>query len=200
MIKRKSGIALPLIVTFLFCLIALTAALVFSRKESKMQNLANVHFLKANFLAQSAIQMVMLKLKLFPQDLSDAGVFSLGYCPFRGLLAAESYQQQQNLSDICAKPLSDFVADCNTASFSWRLNDSGNSANNDGTANADYSFEIKSLKVTSVFTDVATQELVLTLQITALGKARFAKGAKKGQDSIRIEEMVKTVILRRKLV
>lgn len=180
--QNREGLALPLVLAFVICVMVLATSLVFFRKESKQQNLTNVHFLQANFLAQSAIQMMMLKLSAFPQEAADAGVLSLGYCPFRGIIAGSGIAE----SPANANPLGleQFFADCNTASFPWKI----------PLANVgDWKCGVTEFKVISVYTNPAERQLVISAQTKAVGEAKMQRG---GMD-IRKEEMIKTVKLTR---
>lgn len=177
----KKGIALPLVLAFAVCIMVFTASLVYFRKESKQQNVTNIHFLQANFLAQSAIQMMLLKLSAFPQEACDAGVLSLGYCPFRGIIAGA------NLSPIAGanqQGLADFCSDCNSTDFQWKV---------PGITADDWKFSATDFKVISAYTNPDERQLIISAQITALGEATMSRGGM----GLRKEEMIKTVKLTR---
>jgi len=180
-ISVRKGIALPLVLVFAVCIMVFTASLVYFRKESKQQNVTNIHFLQANFLAQSAVQMMMLKLSAFPQEACDAGVLSLGYCPFRGIIAGS------NLSPVAGanqQGLADFYSDCNTSAFPWKV---------PGIAADDWKFSTTDFKVISAYTNPGERQLIISTQITAVGEASMSRGGM----GTRKEEMIKTVKLTR---
>lgn len=179
----KKGMAIPLVLVFCVCIMVYAASLALFRKESKQQNLSSIHFIQANFMAQSAIQMMMLKLSAFPQEACDAGVLSLGYCPFRGIIAGSSVVA--NPSSANADGLAQFCSDCNSSDFPLKVPD----------LPADWGFEVASegFKVISAYTNPAERQLIISAQITAYGQSNMERGAM----GIRKEEMIKTVKLTR---
>lgn len=179
---KKKGIALPIVLTFAVCVMVFAASLTYFRKESKQQNLTNLHFLQANFLAQSAIQMMMLKLSAFPQEASDAGLLSLGYCPFRGIIIGSTLNSSP--ANANAQGLAEFYADCNTGSFAWKV---------PGITASDWKFSVTDFKVISAYTNPGERQLVISAQTKALGEAKMHRG----DMGIRKEEMIKTVKLTR---
>lgn len=179
--QNRKGIALPLVLAFAVCIMIFTASLVFFRKESKQQNVTNIHFLQANFLAQSAIQMMMLKLSAFPQEACDAGVLSLGYCPFRGIIAGSDLSPRSGANQ---QGLVDFYSDCNTDRFPWKVS---------GITAANWKFTTTDFKVISAYTNPRDRQLIISAQITTIGEATMARG----EMGLRKEEMIKTVKLTR---
>lgn len=158
-----------------------TGSLVYFRKESKQQNITNIHFLQANFLAQSAIQMMLLKLSAFPQEACDAGVLSLGYCPFRGIVAgsnlpAKAVNNPQGLVDL--------YSDCNSSDFQWKI---------PGINQNDWKFAATDLKIISAYTDPDKRQLIISAQIKSVGEATMQRGGM----GLRKEEMIKTIKLTR---
>lgn len=181
--KRK-GIAIPLVLIFAFCVMVYAGSLIFFRKESKQQNIGNVHFLQANFMAQSAIQMMLLKLSAFPQEACDAGVVFMGYCPFRGITAEDNVSLLPG-QDNRTKGLDQFFVDCNTDAFPLKVPD----------INPDHwKFAVTNFRVISAYTVPAEKELIISAQITSVGEAFMEKGAK----NLRKEEMIKSIKLTRK--
>ncbi|OGK08246.1 MAG: hypothetical protein A2W80_10665 [Candidatus Riflebacteria bacterium GWC2_50_8] len=179
--SSRNGIALPLVLVFSICVMVFTASLVFFRKESKQQNLTNIHFLQANFLAQSAVQMMLLKLSAFPQEACDAGVLSLGYCPFRGIIAGSALNP---IAGANQQGLIDFYSDCNSDRFPWKV---------PGITAANWKFATTDFKVISAYTNPGERQLIISSQITALGEANLPRG----EMGVRKEEMIKTVKLTR---
>ncbi|MBU1109067.1 MAG: hypothetical protein KKB51_20490 [Candidatus Riflebacteria bacterium] len=180
--KSRNGLALPLVLAFAVCIMIFTASLVYFRKESKQQNLTNIHFLQANFLAQSAIQMMMLKLSAFPQEACDAGVLSLGYCPFRGIIAGSGLNPSPGNAN--QQGLVDFYSDCSSESFPWKI---------PGITQSDWKFTTTNFKVISAYTNPDERQLVISAQTTAVGEATLHRG----DMGVRKEEMIKTVKLTR---
>jgi hypothetical protein len=176
--------AIPLVLVFAVCIMVFASSLVFFRKESKQQNLSNIHFLQANFLAQSAIQMMLLKLSAFPQDACDAGVVYMGYCPFRGIIASSVVELQAGYEDRKIG-LEQFFADCNSDEFPLRVDD----------INADdWKFAVTDFRVISAYTVPDEKELIISAQITSVGEVTMDRG----QMETRKEQMIKSIKLTRK--
>ena len=111
----RKGMAVPVVLLIVLCVMVMTITLFHFRKQSKQQNVSNFHFLRVNFLAQSAIQHMLLKLSVFPQEAYDAGVLSLGYCPFRGIIFGNNNTvPPKGNSQNKEKGLKIFFEDCNT--------------------------------------------------------------------------------------
>ena len=178
---KRDGIALPLVLVFAVCIMVFASSLVYFRKESKQQNVTNFHFLQANFLAQSAVQMMLLKLSAFPQEACDAGVLSLGYCPFRGIMAGSNLTPVTGTSQ---QSLIDFYSDCNSEDFEWKV---------PGINKDDWKFSTTDFKVISAYTNPDERQLIISAQITAIGEATMSRGGM----GLRKEEMIKTVKLTR---
>ncbi|MEW6709615.1 MAG: hypothetical protein AB1403_07285 [Candidatus Riflebacteria bacterium] len=181
MVGLRKGMAIPLVLVFCVCVMVFASSLALFRKESKQQNLGNVHFLQANFMAQSAIQMMLLKLSAFPQEACDAGVLSLGYCPFRGIISGSTVSP--NAAGANPDGLTQFFADCNSTAFPIKVPG----------LSPDWKFAVTDFKVISAYTNPAERQLIISAQITSEGETRLAKG---GMD-VRKEEMIKTVKLTR---
>ena len=184
-INNKRGMAIILVLVFCICTLAMASGMFFFRKESKQQGKSNFHFIQANFLAQSAIQHMLAKLSAFPQEACDAGVLSLGHCPFQSILSEDtSVSVFSNTEGDLA--LDQFRGDCSTASLAWKISDPS-------FIKADWKYKITEFKVISAFTIKAQHKLVLTVRITALGEVT----EKKGNMGVRKEKMIKTVQLTR---
>jgi len=180
----KNGFAVPVVIIFVFCALTFAGAMYFFRKEVKQQNVVNVNFLQANFLAQGAIQHALLKVKILPQETFDAGVIQLGLCPFRGVVSGgTAVTTGPNRSNMA---LNMFRSDISTASRPWKI------TNTDFTP-ANWNYKVSSFTVIAAYADPAKKELVQTIRIIALGTVIDPKG---GRGS-RTEEMVKTIEVRR---
>ena len=169
--NSRKGIAVPVVLLIVLCVMVMTISLVHFRKESKQQNMNNFHFLRVNFLAQSAAQHMLLKLSVFPQEAYDSGVLGLGYCPFRGIV----YDKDGNPPEAgkaSPKGLEIFVGDCNTEAIPWhedlvkRMNNSGK----------DDKYHVKSLEVISAYNDINAKKTYLTAKIISVGEGKMEKG------------------------
>ncbi|GAB4269978.1 MAG: hypothetical protein Kow0029_06410 [Candidatus Rifleibacteriota bacterium] len=177
--NNKEGMAIPIVLLFCFCTMLLAASLFSFRKESKQQNKNTIHFLQANFLAQSAIQHFLLKLSAFPQEAYDSGVLSLGCCPFRGIT-----QEPTVFGNKDSGGLETFASDCSTDAVPWGI---------PGIVNGDWKYHIEEFKIISAYTVPSQKKLILTAQITAIGVCNNPMGGM-GE---RTERMIKTVQLTR---
>lgn len=185
MLKIKSrsqhGLAIPIVLMFCFCVVVMAISLFYFRKESKQQNVTNFQFLQVNFLAQSAAQHMLLKLSAFPQDAYDAGVLSLGYCPFRGI-AFSATEDPPDAGKKDSEGLRIFRSDITSANPPWLI---------PGINQADWQYEIQDFEIISAYSDPAKRQTVLTAQVTAVGEGNMAR-ANMGN---RKERLVKTVQL-----
>lgn len=179
--RKQKGMAIPLVLTFCVCIMVFAASLALFRKESKQQNLSTVSFLQANFLAQSAIQMMLLKLSAFPQEACDAGVLSMGYCPFRGIIVDSGAGINQGSVNLDG--LTQFLQDCNSDDFALKVPG----------VPASWKFKVKDFKVISAYTNPGARQLIISAQITSEGECEMEKG----NMGLRKEEMIKTVKLTR---
>ncbi|MGM0600563.1 MAG: hypothetical protein ACQETH_12200 [Candidatus Rifleibacteriota bacterium] len=179
--RHRRGLAIPLVLVFTVCIMVYASSLVFFRKESKQQNLTNIHFIQANFLAQSAIQMMLLKISAYPQEACDAGVLSMGYCPFRAIIAGDELDV---LNTGNPEGLQQFAQDCNTDAFPLKIPDIDPE---------NWKFNVEDFKVISAYTNPGEKQLIISAQITSLGEATMARGGM----GTRKEEMIKTIKLTR---
>lgn len=187
MLNNQRGFAIVLVLVFCISTLAMASAMFFFRKESKQQGKSNIHFIQANFLAQSAIQHMLAKLSAFPQEACDAGVLALGHCPFQGILS-EDTSVKAFANTEGEKALEEFCSDCSTevGALPWKITATGFNK-------GDWKYHIDEFKVISAYTIKAEHKLILTVRITAIGEANELKG----QMGWRKEKMIKTVELTR---
>lgn len=181
--------AIPLVLVFCLCTLAMAGSMFYFRKESKSEGMANIQFIQANFLAQSAIQNMLAKLSAFPQEACDAGLLSLGHCPFRSVIAGGSVTPgPDNVKETIG--LKQFCSDCNTDKLPW-----DSSFNGDGFIASNWKYHIEKIEIISAYTinKPKVHKLVLTARITAIGEVKTVKGGL----GWRKEKMVKTVQLTR---
>lgn len=170
--NSRKGIAVPVVLLIVLCVMVMTVSVVHFRKQSKQQNVSNFHFLRVNFLAQSAAQHMLLKLSVFPQEAYDSGVLGLGYCPFRGIV----YDKDGNppaAGKASPKGLEIFAKDCNSiedeGGIEWvidpeRIDPSMNK------------YKIQKLEVISAYNDVNAKKTYLTAKIVSVGEGKMEKG------------------------
>ncbi len=180
-VARRHGLAIPLVLMFCFCIVVMAMSLFYFRKESKQQNITNFQFLQVNFLAQSATQHMLLKLSAFPQDAYDAGVLSLGYCPFRGIAFSDS-DSPPAPGNIDTGGLDVFRSDISVDSLPWLIPDINE---------ADWRYGIASFEIISAYSDPARRQTVLTAQVTAVGEGNMTRR----NMGVRRERLIKTVQL-----
>jgi hypothetical protein len=181
---NRRGIALAVVMSLVTCALLFAGGMFFFRKEVKQQNVVNINFLQANFLAQGAIQHALLKVKMLPQEAFDAGMIQTGLCPFRGVVAGSTeITGGPHKSDIA---LETYRSDANTNSRPWNV-----AAN--GFIPANWNYTVASFTVISASADPAKKELVQMIRIVARGTVNDPKGGRGN----RVEEMVKTIEVRR---
>ncbi len=172
---NRRGLALPVVMMVVICVMIMSASLIHFRKESKQQNVEAFQALRVNFLAQSAVQQLLLKLVCYPQDSYDAGVLGLGYCPFRGIVVDKSLPPPGKKD---TKALNNFISDINTESIPWKI---------PGIKAEDNKFSIESLDVMSAYNvNLGTDDAegggkevnwkVITANIVAIGEGKIENG------------------------
>ena len=181
-VLRRQGMALPVVLIFSVLTLAFVGSMVYFRKEVKQENVINVNFLQANFLAQAAINHALMKIRVLPQEAYDCAVTQKGYCPFQAIMPTTATGGGPKATGA---PTDTFRSDCTETAVPWGLTD---------VPAAEWKYEIASISVISAYTDTTSNDLVLTVQLTAIGSVLDARGGR----GWRKEQMVKTVELRRK--
>ena len=168
--KSRRAIAIPIVLLIVLCVMIMSVSVFYFRKESKQQNVTNFHFLRVNFLAQSATQHMLLKLSCLPQEAYDSGVLRLGYCPFRGIIYDENGDPPKQSPTQDDSAIKIFYQDCNTDFIPWVIPKS--KLNPD-----DNKYNVESLNVISAYNNTEQKKTVLTAQIIAIGEAKMEKGS-----------------------
>ncbi len=167
--KSRKGIAVPVVLLIVLCVMVMTISVVHFRKQSKQQNVNNFHFLRVNFLAQSAVQQMLLKLSVLPQEAYDSGVLSLGYCPFRGIVSGDT-NIAQSPTNKDPKGLEIFIADCNTDNIPWQFPDKRMPSQTNS------KYKVSSLNIINAYNDNTNRKTYLTAKIVAIGEGKMEKG------------------------
>jgi len=188
--RSRHGIAVPLVVLFCFCTMGLAVSMFYFRKEAKQLNLMTVNFLQANFLAQAAIEHLVLKCRILPQEAYDAGMILAGYCPLQAVIAGSNPSAGMRR---VPRAMNIFIGDCNSTAVPWRLNRLATS--NPGWRQTDWRYEVASMSVISAFSDLVNKKFVITVQVIASGSVFDPRGGR----GWHTERMTKTLELRREL-
>ena len=166
--NSRRAIAIPIVLLIVLCVMIMSITVFYFRKESKQQNVNNFHFLRVNFLAQSATQHMLLKLSCLPQEAYDSGVLRLGYCPFKGIIYDKNGDPPaQGTQDDSAIKV--FYEDCNTVFIPWLIPE-------EKLKNADNKYNVESLNIISAYNNIEKKQTVLTAQIVSIGEAKMQKG------------------------
>ncbi len=171
--KSRKGMAMPIVMLIVLCVMIMSITLFYFRKESKQQNVTNFHFLRVNFLAQSAVQHMLLKLSVLPQEAYDSGVLSLGYCPFRGIIVGDN-TNTQTPTNKDPSGLEKFFKDCKIDTIPWHpdLQDRMKKIG----AVSDSKYSVDSLSIISAYNNVDEKKTYLTAKIVAIGEGKMEKG------------------------
>ena len=181
--KSRRALAIPIVLLIVLCVMIMSISVFYFRKESKQQNVNNFHFLRVNFLAQSATQHMLLKLSCLPQEAYDSGVLRLGYCPFKGIIYDKNGDPpaQGNQDDSAIKV---FYEDCNTDAIPWHKDLQARMKNVE-----DNKYEVESLNIISAYNNTEKKQTVLTAQIVSIGEAKMEKG-NAGKRKERLEKVI----------
>lgn len=185
----RTGLALPLVILFVFCTFTFGSYLFFFRKEIKQQNMLAFHALQAEFLAQAAIQHALLKIQFFRQEVFDAGAAEKGLCPFQAVRAQDTVRGGPNRSVVALDILR---GDCTSAALPFASFDEPEV---DALLRT-WEYQVASLSVLSGFSDVDPTRSAVRVQVvrvTGEGKAIDPMGGR----GARTETMTKTFHLRR---
>lgn len=80
--RRREGFSIALVLLFTSISVILLIAFVNARVSANAQNKNAFARLKAHWLAQSAVQHALLKLRILPGESFDASMLEKGFCPF----------------------------------------------------------------------------------------------------------------------
>ncbi len=181
--KSRRALAIPIVLLIVLCVMIMSISVFYFRKESKQQNVNNFHFLRVNFLAQSATQHMLLKLSCLPQEAYDSGVLRLGYCPFKGIIYDKNGDPPaQGTQDDSAIKV--FYEDCNTDAIPWHKDLQARMKNVE-----DNKYNVESLNIISAYNNTEKKQTVLTAQIVSIGEAKMEKG-NAGKRKERLEKVI----------
>lgn len=179
--NSRRALAIPIVLLIVLCVMIMSISVFYFRKESKQQNVNNFHFLRVNFLAQSATQHMLLKLSCLPQEAYDSGVLRLGYCPFKGIIYDKNGDPPaQGTQDDSAIKV--FYEDCNTDFIPWQIPE-------EKLKKADNKYNVESLNIISAYNNTEKKQTVLTAQIVSIGEAKMEKG-NAGKRKERLEKVI----------
>ena len=164
------GIAIPVVLTFVFVICIFAFTIIKSRTESKFSNLVTFHYLKAHLMAQAGIQHAMMKIRLFPDEAFEAAARQFGICPLNNSPNLGVGGEMRGPTDL----MTHFISDLKCSD----LNVPGTSG---------WGYEVKSIIAKSAFRK--GNKLVTVVEITSEGWA--LEGA--GGLSKRTEVVRKTV-------
>lgn len=181
LLKSRRAMAIPVVMMVILGAMIMASSVFIFRKESKQQNVTNFHFLRVNFLAQSAAQHALLKLSSFPQEAYDSGVLGLGYCPFQGIIYSKS-EEPAAPGNADTSALKAFVKDCNTDEIPWIIP----SPRMDKSLNK---YQVEALNVVSAYNDIQKKQTVLTAKIVSIGEGKMEKGNKEFRKE-RLEKVI----------
>lgn len=80
--RQRGGFSIALVLLFCSISVVLLMAFVNARVSANAQNKNAFARLKAHWLAQSAVQHALLKLRILPGESFEASMLEKGFCPF----------------------------------------------------------------------------------------------------------------------
>jgi hypothetical protein len=161
--SQRQGFAIPMVAGFCVILGILIAATAFIRTSTNRQQKADWQGIKAQFIAQGAIQVALYKFRILPNEGYDATEAALG-------------------GDSSA--LNTFLADVGTDKIPLGVDLAGNTYN---------ALILEGRALNSVQDITAPEVWKHVIQLKALGEIQDAYRGTDGSQELRSEELTKTV-------
>lgn len=195
-ISKKQGIAVPVVLLFVFMVSVYLFSMFSTRTEVRKQGLTNINQRQAYYMAMGGIQQALLKIRLLHREAYDAGSLARGICPF-----FNPYGDNLVATDISAgtkttKARDIFLTDLNSRHVPVTILDAGGP---DFAMPHDdefvWGFEITEMDVSTYYTSATDGSVRQVAKITAEGSAFDPRANKKGSR----EKVSKSVELHRKI-
>jgi hypothetical protein len=172
--------ALAIVFCIVIVLGILLGAFVTNRVEMKQQTKKSFVSMKAQWIAQGAIQHALLKFRILPTESYDASALSRGICPF--FVASGTIASTGTVEEA---PLEAFRSDIDTAEFSLSDQFSGLEG---------YSYTVSEMKALNSFTQNDLRKHVVRI----IAQGTFV-GTVAGKETSFTDELTKTVDVSRSI-
>ena len=177
---KRHGMALMIVFCIVIVISILLIAFVTNRVEMKQQAKKSFVSLKAQWIAQGAIQHALLKFRILPTESYDASALSRGICPF--FVASGAIALTGTVEEA---PLEAFRSDIDTAEFSPEDQFSDLTG---------YSYSVSEMKALNSFTQDDLRKHVVRI----IAQGTF-EGFLAGKETSFTDELTKTVDVSRSI-
>jgi len=193
---NKHGLAVPVVLLFVFMVSVYLFSLLSTRKEVRKQGLTNINQRQAYYMAMGGIQQALLKLRLLHREAYDAGSLARGICPF-----FNPYGDNLVATDISAgtktnKAMGIFLTDLNSRHVPITILNAGGA---DFAMPHDdefvWGFEITEIDVSTYYTSAVDGSVRQVAKITAEGTAYDPRASRQGSK----EKVSKSIELHRRI-
>lgn len=194
--SNRCGIAIPLVLMFVFVVSVYLFSMIYSRSEVRKQGLTSLNQRQAYYMAMGGIQQALLKIRLLHREAYDAGSLNRGICPF-----FNPYGENLVANDISAgiktsKARNIFMTDLNSGQLPIRiLNDGGAEFSMPADDEFVWGYEVTELEVTTYYTSATDGSVKQVAKVSAVGSSYDPRASKTG----RKEKVTKSVELDRRI-
>jgi len=193
---RRKGLAIPLVLMFVFVVSVYFFSMAYTRTETRRQGLANLNQRQAYYMAMGGIQQALLKIRLLHREAYDAGSLIRGICPFFNPYGDNLVASDLSASTKTPKARNIFMTDLNSGQLPVSiLNDGGADFAMPDDDEFKWGYEVTELEVSTYYTSATDGSVRQVAKVTALGSSYDPRTSKTG----RREKVTKSIELHRKI-
>jgi hypothetical protein len=188
---QRKGIAIPLVLMFVFVVAVYFFSMVFTRTETRRQGLSNLNQRQAYYMAMGGIQHALLKIRLLHREAYDAGSLVRGICPFFNPYGNNLVATDLSAGTKTLKARNIFMTDLNSGQLPIAiLNDGGPDFSMSNDDEFVWGYNVTGLEVSTYYTSADDGSVRQVAKVTALGSSydpRVSKTGKRETDTKSIE-------------
>lgn len=193
---NKHGVAIPLVLMFVFVVSVYLFSMIYSRSEVRKQGLTSLNQRQAYYMAMGGIQQALLKIRLLHREAYDAGSLARGICPFFNPYGDNLVANDLSAGVKTLKARNIFMTDLNSGQLPIGiLNDGGPDFAMPIDPEFVWGYEVTELEVSTYYTSAADGSVRQVAKVTAVGSSFDPRASKTG----RKEKVTKSVELHRKI-
>lgn len=193
---QRKGIAIPLVLMFVFVVAVYFFSMVFTRSETRRQGLTNLNQRQAYYMALGGVQHALLKIRLLQREAYDAGSLVRGICPFFNPYGDNLVANDLTGGTKTLAARNIFMTDLNSGQLPIAiLNDGGADFAMPNDDEFIWGYEVTGLEVSTYYTSAADGSVRQVARVTALGSSFDPRTSKTG----RRETVTKSIELHRRI-
>ncbi|GAB1355271.1 MAG TPA: hypothetical protein PLK28_12850 [Candidatus Rifleibacterium sp.] len=195
-VQRRRGIAIPLVLLFVFVVSVYFFSMAFTRTETRRQGLSNLNQRQAYYMAMGGVQQALLKIRLLHREAYDAGSLARGICPFFNPYGDNLVASNLTGATKTFKARNIFMTDLNSGQLPVSiLNDGGAEFAMPNDDEFVWGYEVTELEVSTYYTSATDGSVRQVAKVTALGTSYDPRTSKTG----RREKVTKSIELHRRI-